>query len=1325
MNPPTMDATAAVQAPPPEARNGSGSSLDDPRVVRAVQEYLALLENGSKPNRSEFIARYPDIAAPLADCLAGLELVQAIAPQLSAPVADAVPDMDADLRHGRMLGDFRLRREVGRGGMGVVYEAEQVSLGRRVALKVLPFASTLDARQLQRFKNEAQTAAQLHHTNIVPVYAVGCERGIYFYAMQFIDGQTLGDVIAALRQEASGLTNPTTAYTPLEPVPQTPAEAAVTPSPAAKTTEQSIRQAAFFRRAARLGSQAATALEHAHQFGVVHRDIKPANLLLDERGELWVTDFGLAQVQSDTRLTMTGDLVGTLRYMSPEQALGHRPTIDHRTDIYSLGATLYELLTLEPAFGGQNRQELLRQIVSDEPRSPRRINKAIPAELEIIVLKAMAKEASERYATAQALADDLEHYLKDEPIRARRPTPWQRLARWTRRRKSVVVTAGVALVLLLLLSVIGLSIGIASVRAEAEAKVQAQEGRVIEEQKRAEAEGQRAEAEKTRGDKEAQRANEEEQKVVALQGWRRTAYYQEIALALHEYRANNCARANEMLDSAKCPEDLRGWEWHYLKRLCRSELSVTPLKAPESYRLITLSADGRRAAFFSGSALLYDTTTGKEVRRFTPKGDNAGVMAFGPDGKWFAMCGNDRPGAGRSVPSVRVWNALSGEEAAVLRGADRWGTAQPPPGVYFGLRSLLVQSRIAGQTLAPAGGGLALPVQLAFDYEVTRLDMLYLWPGEIRSVAFSPDGQLVAATDTRGRLHVWERATGKMLFRRHAHPIPNKFANEVWFTNPTFSPDGKLVATACSDDATFKLWDAKTGNFVRSLWQGPLDKDEGFSQAVFSPKGKWIAAAGRNADRFPDPTVRVWEVGPGRPRYIFRGTKPFTCLAFSPDEGLLAAGNADNTLTIWELTTGQEVATYRSHERGVVAVAFRDNRQVVSLDGNRTARTWDATRGPEYRTFRTWTAWHAAISADGRRVAAAASQFDPKNRGFHTLVWDAETGQVLMKYENKWEGPRMVAFSPDGKQVASAISIGSTDSVVRVRDASTGVLIRNLPDQSPAALGPAHLLAQGFGAQAMAPGAGHWGPLILNLAALPVLKLEAFNVRAAPCDAVAWSPDGKLIASGAQDRVVRLWDAATGAQVRALPGHSRTVSVLAFSRDSKRLASASGGINRQAPMFGPNPLKLPSDSPKDIPDVKVWEVATGKELHSFSFPGKGPGMALSPDGETLAVTFGAALGGDVVRLYRVATGKELAVLKGHTQPPWSVAFSPDGLRIVTGGGADETIKLWNAKSGEEIMTVGRHPGIVSSVSFSPDGQKIVSTSDDRDVRLWDATPSKK
>ncbi len=455
--------------PPRNLSDNAAGKFDDPRVIEALEEYRAALEAGLNPDRHQFQERYPEIAEALASCLAALEFVHSAAPSLSQAGADR-PQESQDFPFAAPLGDFRILREVGRGGMGVVYEAEQITLGRRVALKVLPFASTLDAKHLQRFKNEAQAAAQLQHQNIVPVYATGCERGVHYYAMQFIEGQTLAAMIRELRRQtglstadqagapspagslanelASGRWGPAPRKAP-ETQPANPdAPAAETiPLTAAAATERSTRSAAYFRTVANLGLQAAQALEHAHQLGVVHRDIKPANLLVDVRGNLWITDFGLAQAKSQVGLTLTGDLVGTLRYMSPEQALAKRAFLDHRTDVYSLGVTLYELLTLQPAFGGNDRQELLRQIAFEEPRLPRRLNSAIPPELETIVLKAMEKSPAERYATAQELAEDLQRFLLNRPILARRARQWERAWRWCRRNPAVagLLTAAMAL----------------------------------------------------------------------------------------------------------------------------------------------------------------------------------------------------------------------------------------------------------------------------------------------------------------------------------------------------------------------------------------------------------------------------------------------------------------------------------------------------------------------------------------------------------------------------------------------------------------------------------------------------------------------------------------------------------------------------------------------------------------------------------------------------------------------------------------------------------------------------------------------------------------
>jgi tetratricopeptide (TPR) repeat protein len=446
-----------------------GASLES-LVAEVADEFLARQKRGERPDVEEYARRYPPFAAVLRQVLSALELVQ-----LSSGAGPPAPGPAAGAPAAGLLGDFRVLREVGRGGMGVVYEARQLSLNRRVALKVLPFAAALDARQLQRFKKEAQAAAHLHHSNIVPVFAVGEDRGTHYYAMQFIEGRSLAEVIGDLRAQAAGAAG-------AAPAPDTLPVACL-------STERSARRPTFFRTVARLGLQAAEALEHAHQEGVVHRDVKPANLLVDAKGNLWVTDFGLARLQNEAGLTVSGDLVGTLRYMSPEQALAYPGGVDHRTDVYSLGATLYELLTLRPAFDGRDRQELLRRIASEEPRPPRRLSPAVPAELEIIIRKALEKEAGARYATAQELADDLRRFLEDKPIRARRPSWLEQARKWARRHRPAVWSAAAAS--LVALAVLAGSVGwVARDRATRQGRVAADLRAALEEAERSRREGQ-------------------------------------------------------------------------------------------------------------------------------------------------------------------------------------------------------------------------------------------------------------------------------------------------------------------------------------------------------------------------------------------------------------------------------------------------------------------------------------------------------------------------------------------------------------------------------------------------------------------------------------------------------------------------------------------------------------------------------------------------------------------------------------------------------------------------------------------------------------------
>jgi|GEM_PF-3463044 len=456
----------------------------DPVLADLIAELADQFAAGLEVNLQEVAARYPERAEQLRLIWPTVKMIAALGESSAEGSVRVTRRNDAGEIRPEILGDFRIIREVGRGGMGIVYEAEQISLRRQVALKILPSAAALDSRQLQRFQLEAHAAACLHHTNIVPIHAVGSERGVPFYAMQFIEGQSLADLIKDLRRidGVEPVDGPASAFLGMKPTPALrltsgdlgvepmdrgiervpPDDHSVStstePVPPIETgthgsASSTTRGRGYFRNVARLGQQVAEALDHAHTRGILHRDIKPGNLILDGQSNVWVTDFGLAQVQGVHHLTMTGDVLGTLRYMSPEQALARPVVIDGRTDVYSLGVTLYELLCLRHAFEGTDRARILRKIADQEPPRIRANNPAVPRDLETIVHKAMAKSLTERYATARDLADDLQRFLIDRPIRAKPPSFSDRLAKWTRRHWGMVaLTVGS-----LILAVIGLS----------------------------------------------------------------------------------------------------------------------------------------------------------------------------------------------------------------------------------------------------------------------------------------------------------------------------------------------------------------------------------------------------------------------------------------------------------------------------------------------------------------------------------------------------------------------------------------------------------------------------------------------------------------------------------------------------------------------------------------------------------------------------------------------------------------------------------------------------------------------------------------------------
>jgi serine/threonine protein kinase/Tfp pilus assembly protein PilF len=417
------------------------------RLSRLLDEYLSQLEQGVPADPQRMLDENPDLVEALQLYLDSLTDLQGMSAGFqNSGVSDDVAKEEAasdgaageTQPHERRLGDYMLGCEVGRGGMGVVYEARQISLGRRVALKVLPFAAVLDSRQIARFKNEAQAAAQIHHPNIVPVFAIGAERGVHYYAMQFSDGLPLDRAIRDLRRQAR---------LAVEEAEEVPGENSVdraldeicSTTCRSFLTDSARNRKRYYETVIRLGVDAAEALHAAHEYGVVHRDIKPSNLMVDQQGKIWITDFGLARCQNNKSLTQSGDVIGTFRYMSPEQACGKATLVDHRTDIYSLAATLYELLTLEPIVSAE--LDPRRTADAPEPTALRRVRADIPCHLETVILKALSRNRDDRYATAQEFADDLRRIITGKPVLAQPLSVWEKVQRWSNKHQRAVTLA--------------------------------------------------------------------------------------------------------------------------------------------------------------------------------------------------------------------------------------------------------------------------------------------------------------------------------------------------------------------------------------------------------------------------------------------------------------------------------------------------------------------------------------------------------------------------------------------------------------------------------------------------------------------------------------------------------------------------------------------------------------------------------------------------------------------------------------------------------------------------------------------------------------------
>ena len=403
------------------------------RLAEILAEWMERRAVGDIEDPASVIERHPDLADDLRARFRTLQLLELVG-AAAAPEPDDVAVESA--RELRQIGEYRILRELGRGGMGVVYEAEQVALDRRVALKVLFPSITRPINTIRRFKREARAAAKLNHTNILSIHALGEDQGTWYYAMDLVEGTSLDQILSLAEAMKSGASLPAT--TPVE-------QRAVT---ASRLLDTEASDRVRYARIAEMFAGLADALHVAHQAGIVHRDVKPANLLLDQDGALHITDFGVARLMADAGegMTRTGDIVGTPTYMSPEQARAATGSIDARTDVYSLGATLYEVVTLSPPFEATDVVELYRKIIHQEPRSPAALDPSVPRDLETIIQKSMQKEREDRYASAREMARDLRAFAEDRPINARRTPLWRRAWKAVKRQPVLAGVASAALV---------------------------------------------------------------------------------------------------------------------------------------------------------------------------------------------------------------------------------------------------------------------------------------------------------------------------------------------------------------------------------------------------------------------------------------------------------------------------------------------------------------------------------------------------------------------------------------------------------------------------------------------------------------------------------------------------------------------------------------------------------------------------------------------------------------------------------------------------------------------------------------------------------------
>jgi WD40 repeat protein/predicted Ser/Thr protein kinase len=1036
---------------------------------------------------------------------------------------------------GPVLGDYNLLSVVGRGGMGTVYKAHHRTLKRVVALKVTRAGHPSSAKAARRFEIEAAAVAKLDHPHIVPIYETGEANGCHFYAMAFVEGKSLAHLVAA------------------------------SPLPA--------------RHAAKLMWPVAQAIAHAHTQGVIHRDLKPDNILLDASGRPRITDFGVAKcVDTDSRLTQAGEVVGTPGYMSPEQALGHTDHVGPLSDVYSLGATFYCLLTGRPPFQAATALDTMQLVVERDPVSPRQLNPAVDRDLETICLKCLEKPPERRYVSATALAEDLQRFLEGRPIMARPVGALEKAIRWCRRNRYVAASlASLVTVFLAAFALVSWSYW----RTEGALREQAR---------------QRAAANEARDD--ARRHEQAER-------WER--YRADMTAVASAFQSQNVTVARQAIEAA--PPEHRNWEWqHFRHRLEQSRLTLP--RHGGDVEFVRFVGNGRLVTY-DGQLRVWDVSTGRVTRVLDdyhpvawavvdsdpggrllayPTGDNeivlwdmaadhtrtvlrgcegpTGCLRFSQDGTSLAVCTHRY--------QVTVWDTTTGH---CLRSWFFHEGQQDRLGFDLSSNHQLLVSNFADGTArlwdtqtarrqASLSGHQARVMCAAFNQGLSRVVTSEGYPANV--------------------LRLWDAQTGNQVALLRGH------GNEAHGVQ--FSPDGKRLAS-CSFDQTARLWDGMTGAPIATL-AGHFGR---VMAVAFSPDSSRLVSASQ------DHTLRLWDATSGALIAVLCGhTADVVTVAFSPDGSSIASGSADGTARLWDARLAEHTGILRGHKSFVYSAVFLpDGERVASASWDGTVRLWDATAGQETAAMR----YPKPTLVNSVAVHPGGTWLATVGRDNAVRLWDLDRRQEVhhwVLHTEHWQDTR-VTFSHRGDLLAA----GGADGVVHVWDVRSretrAVLRGHRAAAHDVAFSPDDRWLVSGGAD------GDGSVRVWDLESRE--QAHVLEGHGAGVTAVAFSPDGSVLASGSRDGTARLWNTRTWQQLASLQ-HGTIVYALAFTPDGTRLATGCADNS-----------------------IRLWDVPTRQEVVELRGHGSYvKALAFSPDGTRLV----SASGDGTLRVWDTLTASERA-----------------------------------------------------------------------------------